>query len=82
MILTPEQIMAALTGGDVSATSARGSIRSRLWTKGILYYTLAPELGRLALNTIQCNMYNTIQYNAYNIKQYNKHNTIQCNAMQ
>lgn len=46
MILTPEQRLAAVTGGDVSTAGARGSIRRGLWPGGVLYYTIDRSLGK------------------------------------
>ena len=51
MILTPEQRQAALSGGDVSRAGARGSVKKRLWTRGVMYYTIDRSLCKLLLFT-------------------------------
>ena len=46
MILTPDQKIAAMYGGDVDADIERGAIRKNLWPGGVLVYEIDTRLGK------------------------------------
>jgi hypothetical protein len=45
MLFTPEQRRAALNGGDVDASVARGSVIGRQWPGGLMPYEIDDYLG-------------------------------------
>ena len=45
MLLTPEQVKAAMKGNDLEGPGERAAIINQQWPGGVMVYEISPELG-------------------------------------